>query len=47
MRSAIPEVIERTMNSVETGPIGHFSQLADIDEEARVKARNSIAETVL
>ncbi len=44
---AIAEVIERTMESVEVAPIGHFSQLAAIDEEARIKARNSIAETVL
>lgn len=44
---AIPEVIERALDSVETGPVGHFSQLADIDCEARVKAREAIAETVL
>ncbi|MBJ7354957.1 MAG: 1-deoxy-D-xylulose-5-phosphate reductoisomerase [Thermoleophilaceae bacterium] len=44
---AIPEVIERAMDSVEQVPIGHFSQLADLDVEARVKAREAIAETVL
>lgn len=44
---AIAEVIERTMNSVEVAPVRHFSQLAAIDDEARIKARNSIAETVL
>lgn len=44
---AIPEVIERTLDSVEQVSIGHFSQLADIDVEARVKAREAIAETVL
>jgi 1-deoxy-D-xylulose-5-phosphate reductoisomerase len=44
---AIPEVIERAIDSVEHTPIGHFSQLADLDVEARVKAREAIAETVL
>jgi 1-deoxy-D-xylulose-5-phosphate reductoisomerase len=44
---AIPEVIERALESVEQVPIGHFSQLVDIDVEARVKAREAIAETVL
>lgn len=44
---AIPEVIERAIDSVEQVPIGHFSQLADLDVEARVKAREAIAETVL
>ncbi|MBI2691919.1 MAG: 1-deoxy-D-xylulose-5-phosphate reductoisomerase [Solirubrobacterales bacterium] len=44
---AIPEVIERALDSVGQVSIGHFSQLADIDVEARVKAREAIAETVL
>jgi 1-deoxy-D-xylulose-5-phosphate reductoisomerase len=44
---AIPEVIERAMDSIDHGVVGHFSQLADIDVEARVKAREAIAETVL
>jgi 1-deoxy-D-xylulose-5-phosphate reductoisomerase len=44
---AIPAVIERAMDSVEHVHIGHFSQLADLDVEARVKAREAIAETVL
>lgn len=44
---AIPEVIDRALDAVEHTTIGHFSQLADIDEEARIKARAAIAETVL
>ncbi|MFT4048390.1 MAG: 1-deoxy-D-xylulose-5-phosphate reductoisomerase [Solirubrobacterales bacterium] len=44
---AIPEVIDRALDSVEHTEIGHFSQLADVDEEARVKAHAAIAETVL
>jgi 1-deoxy-D-xylulose-5-phosphate reductoisomerase len=44
---AIPEVIEQAMDAIDHSVIGHFSQLADIDVEARVKAREAIAETVL
>jgi len=44
---AISEVIERALDSVEQVSIHHFSQWADIDVEARVKAREAIAETVL
>jgi 1-deoxy-D-xylulose-5-phosphate reductoisomerase len=40
----IAEVIERTMDAIPTQPIGHFSHLATVDEEARVKARRLIAE---
>jgi hypothetical protein len=32
---------------VEHSVVGHFSQLVDVDVEARVKAREAIAETVL
>lgn len=42
---SIAEVIERTMDSIPGSPVGHFSQLAAIDTEARVKAREAIAET--
>jgi 1-deoxy-D-xylulose-5-phosphate reductoisomerase len=44
---AIPEVIERTLESVEHAPLGHFSQLGDVDHEARVKAEEVAAETVM
>jgi 1-deoxy-D-xylulose-5-phosphate reductoisomerase len=44
---AIPEVIDHALDAVEHTAVGHFSQLADIDGEARIKAREAIAETVL
>lgn len=40
----IPEVIERTMEAAPAQPIGHFSHLATVDAEARIKAREFIAE---
>jgi 1-deoxy-D-xylulose-5-phosphate reductoisomerase len=40
----IAEVIERTMDAIPTQSIGHFSHLATVDEEARIKARQLIAE---
>jgi 1-deoxy-D-xylulose-5-phosphate reductoisomerase len=40
----IAEVIERTMDAIPTQPIGHFSHLATVDEEARIKARQFAAE---
>jgi 1-deoxy-D-xylulose-5-phosphate reductoisomerase len=43
---AISEVIDRTLESVEHQEIGHFSQLAALDEEARAKATAAIDETV-
>jgi 1-deoxy-D-xylulose 5-phosphate reductoisomerase len=39
----IPEVIERALEKMPPTPIGHFSQIAAIDHEARVKARELIA----
>lgn len=44
--TAIAEVIDRTLEAVEHAAIGHFSQLASFDEEARRRARELIAETV-
>lgn len=38
----IPEVIEKTIELTDTGPVGHFSHLAGVDEEARVHARSMI-----
>ncbi|MGH2906683.1 MAG: 1-deoxy-D-xylulose-5-phosphate reductoisomerase [Solirubrobacterales bacterium] len=43
----IAEVIERTMDALPTQPIGHFSHLATVDDEARIKARESIAEILV
>jgi 1-deoxy-D-xylulose-5-phosphate reductoisomerase len=43
---AIPETIDRTLEAVEHVPIGHFSQISEIDEEARAKADEVIGETV-
>lgn len=42
---AIPEVIDRTLDAIEHAHVGHFSQLAAIDEEARIKAAEAIDET--
>lgn len=42
--NCIPELIERTLDAVPTVGIGHFSDLAEIDTEARVKAREMVAE---
>ena len=39
----IPEVIERVLEKMPATPIGHFSQIAAIDQEARVRARELIA----
>ncbi len=41
----IPEVIDRTLDQFVHREIGHFSQIADIDAEARALARDAIAET--
>ncbi len=41
----IPEVIDRTLAQFVHREIGHFSQIADIDAEARALARDAIAET--
>lgn len=35
----IPEVIERTLDSMPADPFGHFSQIPDVDDEARARAR--------
>jgi 1-deoxy-D-xylulose-5-phosphate reductoisomerase len=40
----IAEVIERTIDAIPNQPIGHFSHLATVDEEARIKARQFVAE---
>ena len=40
----IAEVIERTIEAMPTQSIGHFSDLATVDEEARIKARQLIVE---
>jgi 1-deoxy-D-xylulose-5-phosphate reductoisomerase len=42
----IARVIERTLERADTGPVGHFSQLAAADEEAREIAFESIVEVV-
>ncbi len=42
--NGIPALIERTLETVAAAPIGHFFQLAELDEEARVKARELLAE---
>ncbi|MBI4898822.1 MAG: 1-deoxy-D-xylulose-5-phosphate reductoisomerase [Actinobacteria bacterium] len=42
--NGIPALIERTLETVAAPPIGHFFQLAELDEEARVKARELLAE---
>ncbi len=44
--SHIPRVIERTLERADTGPVGHFSQLAAADDEAREIAIESIVEVV-
>lgn len=43
---AIAETIDRTLESVQHTEISHFSQLSEIDREARAKAREVIGETV-
>jgi 1-deoxy-D-xylulose-5-phosphate reductoisomerase len=40
----IPEVIDRTLDSIEHRPIGHFSQLAEIDLEARKTATTCVSD---
>lgn len=44
--TAIPEVIDRTLDGVEHQEIGHFSQLAALDETARAVATTAARETV-
>lgn len=42
----IPEVVDRTLEGIEHQQIGHFSQLAAVDEAARRVAREAIGATV-
>lgn len=42
--TGIAAVIERVLEEMPAEPVGHFSQLATIDEEARVKTRARISE---
>ncbi len=45
--NAIAEVIDRTLDAVEIVPVGHFSQLAEVDAQARRVARGLIGETAV
>lgn len=43
--TGIPEVIDRTLDSVEHRSIGHFAEIAEIDAQSRAVAREAVVQT--